>query len=129
STSAFTTSSLTKFPAFSLASTAVPTELPKRTCARSISPVEICGIPSDLASSFDCVPFPDPGEPNRMTASGWRLGVRVWVVRQAPVSVLATYAPSPISQTLKRGSPSADPSGAGREAFIVAHDQLRLDLV
>ena len=47
-----------------------PTPSPRRMCSRNMSPVEICGIPSDWTSSFACVPFPDPGEPNNTSAIG-----------------------------------------------------------
>ena len=57
------------------------------------------------------MPFPDPGEPNRMTA-GARRGVSDW-------------QRSPYCVELRRPRIR---SGAG-EAFVVPHDQLSLDLV
>src|SRR5882672_817805 len=45
-----------------------PRGVPLLTCSRSMSPVERCGTPYCRASSFACVPFPEPGGPRKITA-------------------------------------------------------------
>src|SRR6266851_1317439 len=69
-----------------------------------MSPVEIWGTPNSSFSNLAWVPFPLPGAPIRIRAWATKLDLRV-----AP--------------------PPANTSGARSEALVVAHDQLRLNLV
>src|SRR5579883_3025028 len=68
--------------------------------ARKMSPVDRWVKPYFDASTFDCVPLPEPGAPRRMT--------------------------------IKLAAPHVEPALAHlallQEAFVVAHDQLRLEL-
>ena len=45
---------------------AIPIGVPALTAARSISPVEIWGIPNFSQINFACVPLPAPGAPNKI---------------------------------------------------------------
>jgi hypothetical protein len=44
----------------------MPSGVPALTAARSMSPVEIWGIPNFSQINLACVPFPAPGAPNRI---------------------------------------------------------------
>jgi hypothetical protein len=44
----------------------IPSSLPALIAARSMSPVEICGMPYFLQMKLACVPLPAPGGPNSM---------------------------------------------------------------
>ena len=50
-----------------MAPTAVPTPNPDRIRSRSMSPVEIWGIPRQLRQQLRLRAFPDPGEPNKIS--------------------------------------------------------------
>ena len=41
-----------------------PSGVPAFTAARSMSPVEMCGVPNSSTSLAACVPLPAPGAPN-----------------------------------------------------------------
>ena len=43
-----------------------PSSVPALIAARSMSPVEICGMPYFLVMKLACVPLPAPGGPNSM---------------------------------------------------------------
>src|SRR5260370_36688268 len=84
-----------------LATTALPKFEPWRIPSRSMSPVEMWGIPRQCVSNLAWVPLPEPGEPNRTRAI-----------------TMLERAPAP-----------ANAAGAGSEPFIVPHDELRFHLV
>ncbi|MNY68068.1 hypothetical protein D3C86_2057740 [compost metagenome] len=44
----------------------MPSGVPAFTAARSMSPVEICGMPNFSQMNLACVPLPAPGAPNRI---------------------------------------------------------------
>jgi hypothetical protein len=44
----------------------MPSGVPALTAARSMSPVEIWGMPNFSQINLACVPFPAPGAPNRI---------------------------------------------------------------
>ncbi len=44
-----------------------PSGVPAFTAARSMSPVEICGMPYFWQMNAACVPFPAPGAPKRIS--------------------------------------------------------------
>jgi hypothetical protein len=44
----------------------MPSGVPALTAARSMSPVEIWGIPNFSQINLACVPFPAPGAPNKI---------------------------------------------------------------
>src|SRR5215475_8252743 len=93
-----------------------PSEVPCDTCSRSMSPVERCGAENRRASSFAWVPFPAPGGPRKITArSSFSCGRMSEVTPSSP-SDYRTLAPA------------ADPAFPC-ESFIVAHDQLRFQLL
>jgi hypothetical protein len=46
---------------------ATPSGVPAFTAARSMSPVEICGMPNFWQMNVACVPLPAPGAPNRIS--------------------------------------------------------------
>ncbi len=57
-------SSLTSCPDAITALARSPIGVPAATASRSMSPVEMCGIPLAAANDFACVPFPAPGGPS-----------------------------------------------------------------
>ena len=94
-----------------------------------MSPVEMCGHPNCCRSNRACVPFPEPGGPNSIKQN---LLIQSSAARTRPVR--------PPIRTNNNGEPATDkcsgetPPSANaarprRESFIVAHDQLGLDLV
>src|ERR1700761_185012 len=88
--------------------------------ALRMSPVEICGMPYLVTSSCACVPFPTPGAPKRRTGPGRkeRSTGAVVLVLQSVVNVSCLPTSSP-----------ADAAALGGEAVIVAHYELRLNLL
>src|ERR1017187_6220743 len=106
STSCSTTSSRTRAPECIVAATRTPNALPSRICSRSMSPVDICGTSRQFLRRLACVPFPEPGEPNKTTAC----------VMESCVASECAAAP-------------ANPPCPGRKALVMAHDQLRFNLV
>src|SRR5579859_1344510 len=56
-------SSDTSFPESMIFLAANPSGVPAFTAARSMSPVEICGMPKRRLMQAACVPFPAPGGP------------------------------------------------------------------
>src|SRR4051812_45274930 len=92
-------SSETSAPEAMIGAACWPSSVPSAIASRSMSPVEMCGMACWAASRFACVPFPLPGGPMKM------------MFRAKPLS-----------------PPPADPA-ALHEPVIVAHDQLRLDLL
>mmetsp|Transcript_14054 Transcript_14054/g.46875 ORF Transcript_14054/g.46875 Transcript_14054/m.46875 type:complete len:206 (+) Transcript_14054:357-974(+) len=67
-----TSASETSSPRFITLSASTPTGVPSATAARSMSPVESCGVPSRSTTTGACVPLPDPGGPSMivMTRAG-----------------------------------------------------------
>src|SRR6266850_3790428 len=59
-------SSETSWPASMTFFAATPSGVPALTAARSMSPVEICGIPNFSQMKPACVPLPAPGGPRRI---------------------------------------------------------------
>ena len=93
-------------PPFSMSGPACwPSGVPAAMASRSMSPVEMRGTPRCAASRAACVPFPAPGGPRKMTRG------------RAPARALRASV----------GHGSSGPCPA-REAVVVAHDELRLDL-
>jgi hypothetical protein len=66
-------SSLTRPPASITFLASTPSGVPALTAARSMSPVEICGMPYFWQMKAAWVPLPAPGAPNRIN----RIGVLV----------------------------------------------------
>src|SRR5688572_29073014 len=66
-TSPMMMSSLTSAPASITFFAARPSGVPAFTAARSMSPVEICGMPNFWQMNAACVPLPAPGAPNRIS--------------------------------------------------------------
>ena len=60
-------SSDTSWPASITFFAARPSGVPALTAARSMSPVEICGMPNFSRMNCACVPFPAPGGPRRIS--------------------------------------------------------------
>src|SRR6185503_899733 len=71
----------TRSPASMIRRTRRPSSLPLATASRSMSPVEMAGIPSWRARAAACVPLPDPGGPRNTT-------------RQPPSSAAPTDPPA-----------------------------------
>ena len=67
-------SSLTSAPESITFLASRPSGVPALTAARSMSPVEICGMPKRLQMKVACVPLPAPGAPNRMSLMASGLG-------------------------------------------------------
>src|ERR1700761_1326903 len=111
STSSLTHSSGTSFPDFSRRSECFPRSSPASMCVRNMSPVEICGPLMQCFNNFAWVPFPEPGEPNRIMAGTGEL--RVFSLNRLDCAA----------------APAANTAGARREPFVMAHDELRLDLI
>src|SRR5580704_15652069 len=90
-----------------------PSGVSAATCSRSMSPVERCGTEYLPASFFACVPFPAPGGPSKITArlssSGGRLS--------GTTGLVAMFLPTAAQPALPCKS------------FVVAHDQLRFELL
>ena len=61
-------SSETSWPASITFFAARPSGVPALTAARSMSPVEICGMPNFSLMKFACVPLPAPGGPEGSSA-------------------------------------------------------------
>ena len=59
-------SSDTKPPDFMMPSAFLPNSVPSLIAARSISPVEICGISYSFDMNCAWVPLPAPGGPNKI---------------------------------------------------------------
>src|SRR5688572_15583439 len=59
-------SSETRWPASITFFAATPSGVPAFTAARSMSPVEIWGMPNFSRMKFACVPLPAPGGPRRI---------------------------------------------------------------
>ena len=55
---------------------ATPSGVPALTAARSMSPVEICGMPNFWQMKVACVPLPAPGAPRRISLIAF-LGILV----------------------------------------------------
>src|SRR5688572_27508262 len=91
-------------PPFSMMGpTCFPTGVPAAMASRSMSPVEMRGMPRCSASRAACVPFPAPGGPRKMT-------------RGAPAPGVLPPATDP-------------PALAGAaEPVVMAHHELRLHL-
>src|SRR4029077_5639534 len=88
-----------------------PSGVPLATCSRSMSPVERCGMPNFLASSFAWVPFPEPGGPRKITArSSFPTGRSCSATMSSPLAAAAQTA-------------------LPRKTLIVAHDELCLQLL
>src|SRR5271167_2247123 len=88
-----------------------PSAVPLLTCSRSMSPVERCGMPNFLASSFACVPFPEPGGPRKITArSSFSTGRSFSATLSSPLAAAAQTA-------------------LPRETLVIPHDELRLQLL
>src|SRR5271166_3707815 len=107
STSSSTSSSGTRMPACITLFTRRPRSSPISIWWRSMSPVDICGTCMQLWSSCAWVPLPEPGGPKRIRA-------------------VAGPGRTGISEGT---SSTANAASARREALVVAHDELRLDLV
>ena len=60
-------SSLTSAPEAMTALACRPSGVPALTAARSMSPVEICGMPYFWQMKAACVPLPAPGAPNKIS--------------------------------------------------------------
>ncbi len=60
-------SSLTKAPESMIFLAARPMGESAFTAARSMSPVEICGIPNFWQMKVACVPLPAPGAPSKIS--------------------------------------------------------------
>src|SRR5215210_6727725 len=87
-----------------------PSAVPELTASRSISPVEIAGTPSWLASRVAWVPLPAPGGPSR-------------TILGRPLRAIPK---------LVAGSLSAPPTTDAtlfHEPFVVAHHELAFDLL
>ena len=63
-------SSLTRPPESITFLAAMPSGVPALTAARSMSPVEICGMPYFWQMNAACVPLPAPGAPNKINRMG-----------------------------------------------------------
>src|SRR4051812_47401332 len=72
-TSPMMMSSETSWPASMTFFAATPSGVPALTAARSMSPVEICGMANFLRMKFAWVPLPAPGGPSRISrmAGSW----------------------------------------------------------
>src|SRR5579862_3183028 len=112
STIRLTVSSGTSPPDCMTPAISFPISSPAAKCSRSMSPVEMWATPRDCRRSLAWVPFPEPGGPNIMRHSLERGGAIGWA--------------RGLSDT---ASPPPYPARPRRKSFIVAHDQLRLDLV
>src|SRR5438477_4466839 len=93
-------SSDTSAPDSMIGAACLPNSVPSAIASRSMSPVEMCGILCVAASRLACVPFPLPGGPMKITFT-----------MSSPSSAAAANAT------------------AFHEAVVVAHDELRLDLL
>src|ERR1035437_7851407 len=60
-------SSETRLPASITFLASIPSGVPALIAARSISPVEIWGMPYFSQMNFACVPLPAPGAPNKIS--------------------------------------------------------------
>src|SRR5262249_7595003 len=82
-----------------------PISVPALTASRSMSPVEILGMPLAFASRSACVPLPAPGGPS--------------ITRFSDIvsKVVPPLRPSPANPRFLH------------EAIVVPHDQLALDLL
>ena len=60
-------SSETSAPLSMIFLAASPSGVPAFTAARSMSPVEICGMANVSLMKVACVPFPAPGGPSRIS--------------------------------------------------------------
>src|SRR5215470_6723018 len=87
-----------------------PSGVPLATCSRSMSPVDKCGAPYFPASTVACVPFPEPGGPRKITA---RSSFPTGRSSSATLSPLTTAAQTALA----------------RKAFVIAHDELCLELL
>src|SRR5271163_1550122 len=111
STILLTISSGTNPPDCMIPITAFPKSSPAAILSRSISPVEMWASPRDCRSNLACVPFPEPGGPNKIRQG--RFVIKGG--RRAPPSDAAAPAP--------------DSAGPRSKPFVMPHDQLRLNLV
>ena len=85
-----TISSVTKAPESIAALAFFPTSVPAATAARSMSPVESCGMLS-LSTIFGaCVPLPAPGGPNRikMFLDLAEYLASAWLVNMLPLDLM-----------------------------------------
>src|ERR1022692_990171 len=123
-----------------------PSSVPWATLYRRMSPVEICGIKYRSMMRLACVPLPAPGGPSRTTgptsrevscAISWpkppessvqqphkpgrRCLQRLAAAGRGVASYVSTTSLRPIAA-------AANASAARREAIVMAHDELRLDL-
>jgi hypothetical protein len=87
-------SSLTRPPLSITFLAARPSGVPALTAARSMSPVEICGMPYFWQMKPACVPLPAPGAPNRISLIGPR---RVDVVSAARAGTGLARGPACLS--------------------------------
>src|SRR5260370_10420459 len=90
--------------------------------ARRISPVEICGMPYSAMRALAWVPLPTPGAPKRRAGPGRKslsagavLGSVIMLVVKGLSSLPALAA--------------TNAATVGSEAVVVAHDELRFDLL
>src|SRR5438105_4050354 len=65
-----------------------PNGVPALTAARSMSPVEICGMPYFWQMKLACVPLPAPGAPNRISLIACPRHLHHRCVAPAPVAAL-----------------------------------------
>src|SRR6478609_11165813 len=97
-----TISSLSRPPSSITFLASMPSSVPSRTAARSMSPVEMCGTTKCRDSRTHCVPLPAPWRPR--------------MIRRAPGIIrLSPRLPSDGVRSLQ-------------EAFVVSHHQLTVDL-
>src|SRR5919205_2942430 len=89
--------------------------------ARNMSPVEICGSPRRSWSRRACVPFPAPGAPMRTMIFDIRGDCRM-------PGLSCRFQLRPGIRRLVLSSAAAQAAARPEEAFVVAHDELRLDL-
>src|SRR5579872_3094346 len=86
-------------------------------------------MPRHCTSSLAWVPLPEPGGPNNTRAwTGGRLMPEIGCWSGIAISPSARESKTPIYASDGRPPPT-DPARPRRKAFIMAHDQLRFDLV
>src|SRR5579863_4290970 len=130
----YNNSSGTSSPRAMMSLASNPKPVASRTCSRSKSPVEICGIPYCSEIRLACVPLPAPGGPSNTigpiiceaSIKLVSIGSPIPVRRPDPFSALPTPR-QPQNSLCPR--PAATNSSAARgESVVVSHDQLRFYL-